>query len=218
MELREQSTKTEIVHLLKTTGGSEAKAIAGACGLTTVAVRRHLLQFRAAGLIQVKTERRPKGRPTTVHSLTALGDAEFPRDYEGFACDVLSSLRALDGEAKIYQVFRRRRKEMTARYLSRMKGKSLEQRVREVAAILTECGYMADVSPAGRGSFLLTEHNCALPRVAKCYPVTCEEELCLIRDLVGASVTRVSHVLAGDRRCSYLIQRKGTSTGASKPR
>lgn len=218
MELREQSTKTEIVHLLKTTGGSEAKAIAGACGLTTVAVRRHLLQFRAAGLIQVKTERRPKGRPTTVHSLTALGDAEFPRDYEGLACDVLSSLRALDGEAKIYQVFRRRRKEMTARYLSRMKGKSLEQRVREVAAILTECGYMADVSPAGRGSFLLTEHNCALPRVAKCYPVTCEEELCLIRDLVGASVTRVSHVLAGDRRCSYLIQRKGTSTGASKPR
>jgi predicted ArsR family transcriptional regulator len=181
-----------------------------------MAVRRHLLDLRAAGLIQVKTERRPKGRPTTVHSLTELGDAQFPRDYEGLACDVLSSLRALDGEAKVYQVFRHRRKEMIARYLSRMKGKSLEQRVREVAAILTECGYMADVSPAGRGSFLVTEHNCALPRVAKCFPVTCEEELCLIRDLVGASVTRVSHVLAGDRQCSYLIQRKGTSTG-SKP-
>ena len=216
-ELPEPSTKTQVLRILKTAGGSEAKAIAGACGLTTVAVRRHLLQFRAAGLIQVKTERRPKGRPTTVHSLTELGDAEFPRDYEGLACDVLSSLRALDGEAKICQVFRHRRKEMTARYLSRMKGKNLEQRVREVAVILTECGYMADVSPAGRGSFRVTEHNCALPRVAKCFPVTCEEELCLIRDLVGASVTRVSHVLAGDRQCSYLIQRKGTSPGASQP-
>jgi predicted ArsR family transcriptional regulator len=215
-DLPEQSTKTEILRFLKTAGGSEVKAIAGACGLTTMAVRRHLLDLRAAGLIQVKTERRPKGRPTTVHSLSELGDAEFPRDYEGLACDLLSSLSALDGEPKIRQVFRHRRQEMTARYLSRMKSKNLEQRVCEVAAILTECGYMADVSPTGRGSFLLTEHNCALPRVAKCFPVTCDEELCLIRDLVGASVTRVSHVLAGDRQCSYLIQRKKTPTGASK--
>ena len=215
-ELLEQSTKPEILRFLKTTGGSEAKAIAGACGLTTMAVRRHLLNLRAAGLLQVKTERRPKGRPTTVHSLTELGDAEFPRDYEGLACDVLSSLRALDGEAKICQVFRHRRKEMTACYLSRMKGKNLEQRVREVAAILTECGYMADVSPTGRGSFLLTEHNCALQRVAECFPVTCEEELCFIRELAGAEVTRVSHLLAGHYTCSYLIQEKGTSTGASQ--
>ena len=208
-ESLERSTKTEILRLLKTNGSAEAKAIAEACGLTTMAVRRHLLNLRAAGLIQVKIERRPKGRPTTVHLLSELGDAEFPRDYEGLTYDLLSSLSALDGEAKIRQVFRHRRKEMTARYLPRMKGKGLEQRVREVAAILTECGYMAEVSSAGRGSFLVTEHNCALPRVAKCFPVTCEEELCLIRDLVGASVTRVSHVLAGDRQCSYLIQRKG---------
>ncbi len=206
-EPTEQSTRTEILRFLKTNGGAEAKAIAKACGVTTVAVRRHLLNLRAAGLIQAKTERRPKGRPTTVYSLSESGDAEFPRDYEGLACDVLSSLGALDGEAKIFQVFRHRRKNMAARYLPRMKGKNLEQRVREVAAILTECGYMADASPAGRDSFLLTERNCALPRVAKCFPVTCEEELRLIRDLVGASVTRVSHMLAGDRRCSYLIQR-----------
>ena len=217
-ELAEQSTRTEILRFLKANGGAEAKAIAKACGPTTVAVRRHLLNLRAAGLIQAKTERRPKGRPTTVYSLTESGDAEFPRDYEGLACDVLSSLRVLDGEAKIFQVFRHRRKDMTARYLPRMKGKNLEQRVREVAAILTECGYMADASPTGRDSFLLTERNCAIPRVAKCFPITCEEELCLIRDLVGASVTRVSHMLAGDRTCGYLIQRKGTSTGASQTR
>jgi predicted ArsR family transcriptional regulator len=209
-ESGERSTGRGILRFLKTTVGSEAKAIAGAWGLTTMAVRRHLLNLRAAGLIQARIERRPKGRPTTVYSLTELGDAEFPRDYEGLACDVLSSLRALDGESKIHQVFRRRRKEMTARYLERMKGKDLEQRVREVAVILTECGYMATVSPEAKGSFLLTERNCALPRVAKSFPVTCEEELCLIRDLVGASVTRVNHILAGDRQCSYLIQRVGT--------
>jgi hypothetical protein len=84
-----------------------------------------------------------------------------------------------------------------------------------MAAILTECGYMADVLPAGRGRFLLTDHNCALPRVARSFPVTCEEELCLIRDLVGASVSRVRHLLAGDLQCSYLIQPR--SKDASVP-
>jgi DeoR family suf operon transcriptional repressor len=116
-------------------------------------------------------------------------------------------------EAKVNEVFRHSRKEMTARYLPRMKGKSREKRVREIAAILTECGYMADVTPTERGAFLLTEHNCALPRVAKCFPVTCEEELCFIRDLAGAEVTRSSHMLTGDRRCSYLIQREGKAAG-----
>lgn len=215
VESPEQSTRGQILGFLKTNTGSEAKAIAQACGLTTMAVRRHLLNLRVAGLIQGKTEWRPKGRPTTVYSLTELGDAEFPRDYEGLAYDLISSLRVLDGEAKVNLVFQRRRKDMTARYLPRMKGKNLEQRVREMATILTECGYMADMLPTGRDSFVLTEHNCAVPRVAKCFPITCEEELCLIRDLVGADVTRVRHMLAGDHQCSYLIQWKGTSTSAS---
>ena len=208
-ETAEQSTKMQILRLLKTKGGLEAKGIAEACGLTTMAVRRHLLGLRAAGLILGKTERRPKGRPTTVHSLSEAGDAGFPRDYEGLAFDVLAILRALDGEPKVLQVFRRRRKEMKTRFLPRMKGKNLEQRVREMAAILTECGYMGEVSPAARGCFLLTCHNCALPRVARSFPVTCEEELCLIRDLVGASVSRLRHLLAGDLQCSYLIQPRG---------
>ena len=95
---------------------------------------------------------------------------------------------------------------MTSRYVPRMKGKNLEQRVRETAAILSQCGYMAVVAPSGPGAFLLTEHNCAIPRVAECFPAACEEELHFIRDLVGAEVTRVSHRLAGDCHCSYLIQ------------
>ena len=204
----EQSTRTEILRFLKTNGGEEAKAIAKACGLTTVAVRRHLLNLRAAGLIQGKTERRPKGRPTTVHSLTESGDTEFPRHYERLACDVLSSLRALDGEAKVSQVFQRSRKDMTARYLPRMKGENLEQRVREMATILTECGYMAEATRSGPGHFVLTEHNCAIRDVARCYPVACQEELCLIRKLTGGNVTRISHLLAGSRDCSYLIEGK----------
>jgi predicted ArsR family transcriptional regulator len=105
-----------------------------------------------------------------LYSLTESGQAQFPRDYEGLATDLLSSVAELDGTDKVTQVLRQRSDHMTARYLSRMKGKNLEKRVREVAAILTEGGYMAEVKPLGRGLFLLTELNCAIPRVAKSFP------------------------------------------------
>ena len=215
-EPHEQSTRREILHFIKRHGAAEPRVLAESCGLTTMAVRRHLLKLRAEGLIQPRTERRPKGRPATLYSLTELGDAEFPREYDRLAYDSLTCLKVLDGEAKVKRVFRQRRVGMTARYAPRMNGKNLEQRVRETAAILSECGYMAVVARSGPRAFLLTEHNCAIPRVAECFPVACEEELHLIRELVGAQVTRVSHRLAGDCHCSYLI-RSPSATSASRP-
>lgn len=211
----EQSTKTEILRLLKAHGHLEAKAIAQFCGLTTMAVRRHLLRLRADRVIQTNTEHRPKGRPATLYSLTDLGDAQFPRDYAALATELLSSLELLDGKSKIEAVFRRRRSYLIGRYSNRVRGEDLEKRVRETAAVLTDCGYMAEVEVAGPGRFLLIEHNCAIREVAKCYPVACQEELCLIGGLCGGSVARVSHVLAGDRHCSYSVEEGG---GSKRPR
>ena len=210
-KVNEHSTRTEILHLLKAHGHLEAKAIAEFCGFTTMAVRRHLLRLCADRVIQTRTERRPKGRPTTLYSLTDLGDAQFPRDYAALATELLSSLELLDGKSKIEAVFRRRRSNLIARYGHRVRGEDLEKRVREMAAVLTDCGYMAEVEVAGSGRFLLIEHNCAIREVAECYPVACQEELCLIGELCGGSVARASHVLAGDRHCSYLVEEGGGS-------
>jgi predicted ArsR family transcriptional regulator len=202
----EQPTAAAILHFLKANGDSEIKAIAEFCKLTKMAVRRHLLKFREAGLVNIRTERRPQGRPAHLCSLTELGDAQFPRDYLGLACDLLSTLVVLDGEAKVKEVFRKRRRIMTAHWKPQVTGGNLEQRVCETAAILTECGYMAQVATSRQGGFVLTEQNCAIPEVAKCFPAACEEELYFIRDLVDAEVTRVSHRLAGDGQCCYVVR------------
>jgi predicted ArsR family transcriptional regulator len=192
------------------------KAVANFCGLTAMAVRRHLLHLSADRLIQSKTERRPRGRPAKVYSLTEAGDAQFPRDYAGLVGEIFSSLQLLDGKAKIDAVFRKRRSNLKARYTERVQDLNLESRVRETAAILTECGFMAEAQPAGPGRFLLVERNCAIRDVARCYPVACHEELCLIRDLSGGSVTRVAHLLAGDAHCSYVIERKNRTRAGGR--
>lgn len=220
LESREESTRKTILHFLKRRDEADAKAVAKFCGLTTMAVGRHLLKLKADGLIQTRSERRSRGRPAAVHSLTDDGDGQFPRDYAGLAIDVLSSLVQLDGQEKVRQVFRKRRTTMQARYRSRTKGKKFEERVHEVADVLTECGYMAEVETLGHEELLLTLCNCAIRDVAKRFPETCDEELCLIRSLAGGKVTRVSHLMAGDRHCSYRICAKSASRAArgAKPR
>jgi predicted ArsR family transcriptional regulator len=217
LKFQEESTRKLVLQLLKRQGNADAKTIAKFCGLTTMAVGRHLLKLSSEGLIQSRLERRPRGRPAAVHSLTEQGDGHFPRDYAGVATEVLASLVQLDGPEKVKQVFRQRRGTMEAGYRGRTKGKGFEQRVRAVAAVLTECGYMAEVESMNPGEFLLTLGNCAIRDVAKRFPEACDEELCLVRNLVNAKVTRVSHLLAGDRHCSYRIcpkgRRKGNSAG-----
>ena len=176
-----ESTRRAILTFLKVHGGSEVKGIAEFCGLTAMAVRRHLLNFLANGLLQTRTQRRPQGRPVKIYFLTELGDAQFPRDYAGFASDLLSTLVVLDGEAKVKKVFRRRRSSMMIRYKARVKGKSVEERVCETAAILTECGYMAEAAPSESRAFSLTERHCQMfPRCLRggtvLHPGSCRRE------------------------------------------
>jgi predicted ArsR family transcriptional regulator len=204
----EQSTRWDILQFLKRNGCSEAKQIAEHCGLSTMAISRHLAQLKAEQLIAGTVERRPRGRPTAVYVLTDLGDAKFPRDYGGLAREMLTALEASDGENKVNEVFRRRRQDMSADCKKRVRGKGFESRVRETAQILTERGYMAEAEKQQDGSFLLTEYNCAIRDVAQCFPAACHEELHFLEDLTGGNARRRSHLVAGDCNCSYLITRR----------
>jgi predicted ArsR family transcriptional regulator len=217
-ESQEESTQKAVLGFLKRRGLADAKTIAQFCGLTTMAVGRHLLKLQAEGLIETTSRRHSGGRPAAMYSLTEKGDSQFPREYACLANELLFNLVQLEGTDKVRKLFRKRRSAMEALFEPRVEGKTFEQRVQAAAEILTECGYMADAERVDHGVFLLTEHNCAIRDVARCFPVACEEELVLIRDLVGGEVSRVSHLLAGDCHCSYRIAPKdgGKRTAGSR--
>ena len=56
-----------------------------------------------------------------------------------------------------------------------------------------------------RGGYRIVEHNCAIFRVAMGHPSACAAELEMFADVLGADVVRESHIVAGDRCCSYRI-------------
>jgi len=184
---QEASTRRSILEYLKKQGSADVRGIAEFCALTTMAVGRHLLRLRADGLIETKSQRPSRGRPAAVYSLTEQGDAQFPRDYAALTNDLLRCVAELDGREKVRELFRKCRRVVEQRFKPKTDGKPFERRVRELAEVLTECGYMAEVEQEGR-EFLLIEHNCAIRNVAECFPEACEEELILIKNLAEGEV------------------------------
>jgi len=82
---------------------------------------------------------------------------------------------------------------------------SLAERVRELAVLQDEQGYLANAVIGSDGTIRLREHNCAILDVARGTRAACDAELDLFREVLGADVVRETHIASGDRCCSYRI-------------
>ena len=81
----------------------------------------------------------------------------------------------------------------------------LVDRVRELAVIQADNGYLADAVLDPDGTIRLRENNCAIYHVANGSPAACQAELDLFTEVLGAEVVREQHIASGDRSCSYRI-------------
>jgi predicted ArsR family transcriptional regulator len=83
---------------------------------------------------------------------------------------------------------------------------SLEGRVRALARLRDETGYMAEVGPRHGTTRELLEHNCPILSIASHYPEACEVERRLFQSLLRADVNTSHRVVAGAPVCRFLIR------------
>lgn len=198
-------TRRQIVELLKRRGETDAETIATTLRMTTSAARQHLTALAHDGLVAYRTERSGPGRPRHLHRLTTAGDALFPRNYGELANELLEYVEAED-PALVQRIFDRRAERRYQRARVRTEGLPLSQKVAVIARILDEDGYLADFTVRPDGTFVITEHNCAVLAVAQRYRHACSTELTFLQALLPeASVTRVAHRLGGAHVCAYEI-------------
>jgi len=202
--MSELSTRRQIMQQLRTQGSQTAQQLATTLGITSMGVRRHLTTLERDGLVQVRTQRQPAGRPTFLYYLTEMGLDTFPKSYDLLATQVLDVVRATEGDGRVAEIFSGRMDQLYDQYGPRMAGKDLEQRVRELARIQEEAGYMARWEKV-EGGYLLKEQNCAIYRVACRFQDACQFELELFRRLLSADLQRVEHQVKGDLACTYFI-------------
>jgi DeoR family transcriptional regulator, suf operon transcriptional repressor len=210
------TTRRGILLLLKKRGEAGAADLAAALGITVSGVRQHLAGLLAAGLVTHRQERHGPGRPALRYSLASAGEALFPRFYSELTNELLAYAEDED-PGLLDKVFERRRRRRVEDARKRLAGKPFAERVAELTAILDADGYLADFSRRRDGSYLVTEHNCAILGVAQRYGLACSTEIEFLREaLPDATIERVAHRLAGQHVCSYEIRLAKARTKSGK--
>jgi DeoR family transcriptional regulator, suf operon transcriptional repressor len=201
-------TRREILQALKKRGELSADELAEQLGLTTSGVRQHLVGLTSDGFVAHRQVREGPGRPRHCYHLTSAADALFPRAYSELTNELLGY--ADDEEPELVErLFERRRRRRVDGARERLAGLDFPAKVAELAAILDEDGYLADFQAQPDGTFLVTEHNCAILGVARRYGQACSSEIEFLREaLPEASIERVQHMIAGAHSCSYEIKLK----------
>jgi DeoR family transcriptional regulator, suf operon transcriptional repressor len=198
-------TKRALLNNLKKRGDLSAEELAGALDMTVSGVRQQLSGLQRDGLVAFDEVRSGPGRPRYVYRLTSAAYGLYPRAYAEITNELLEYVEDADPEL-LEAIFAKRRERRIERAQARMAKKAFPQQVQELTKILDEDGYLADYTELDDGTWLVTEHNCAIFGVAMRYGQACSSEIEFIRTVLSkAQVDRVSHMIAGEHHCSYRI-------------
>ena len=205
----------EVLYALKRRGEATTDQLATALGITVSGARQHLAALADDGLVtstDAPRQQGQRGRSGQLHRLTARDEPLFPKAYGELTNQLLGYL---DDES-VQSVFIRRRDDRIAQAQGRLaRRRSFAARVRELAAILDEDGYLASFEQVDRSHFTITEHNCAILSVAREHPHACSSEIDFIRAaLPEATVERTTHMVTGAHSCTYSVSLPNRHDGA----
>jgi predicted ArsR family transcriptional regulator len=204
------SLRRDLLLRLRLDGPSSPDQLAERIGASRTGVLQQLRALEAAHLVSRQTVRHGVGRPRHLYDVTADAQDLFPSNYDGLASGLLAAIQAVGGDDLLDQVFAARRCQLGNRVREQMTERvapeaPLFDRVRELAVIQGDQGYLADATLGPDGTIRLREHNCAIYHIAAGSPAACQAELELFSEILGAEVVREQHIASGDRCCSYRI-------------
>jgi len=199
---------SKLLYTLKSRGPLATNALAQALGITVVGARQHLAKLHAERLVAFDDQAGEIGRPKRIWRLSAKGHGRFPDTHGDLTVNLIGGIRSLFGEAGLDRLIAARQESAVTAYRKALEHCSgLEDRIRTIARLRTEEGYMAEVEAQPDGSFLLVENHCPICAAAKACQGFCRSELELFRAAFGAetSVMRQEHLLSDGRRCVYRV-------------
>jgi len=194
----------DILLELKRSQPLTAKELAQKLGVSPNAIRHHLKELEAEGLIAYGREQRGVGAPTFAFRLSAAGEELFPRRYEEALTEVLQRVSEKGGRSAVVELLEDHYAALTRKVQSELDGVAASDRVAAIARLMSDAGYMAEWQ-AAEGTFWLSEHNCAIRAVAERYPEVCAAEEKFLQAVLGAAVDRRTHIVSGCNACEYAI-------------
>jgi predicted ArsR family transcriptional regulator len=203
------NTAERILFLLKTRGAQTAQGLADELELSSMGARKHLESWHEKGLVTFEDSAEKQGRPCRRWQLNDAGHARFPDRHSDLTVQMLQQVRQVFGEKGLNQIIAARESETLNSYTqATSKVKPLKSKLKVLAEIRSQEGYMAEILPHEEGGFLLVENHCPICAAAKECQQFCRSELAIFQKSLGDAcvVERTEHLQSGARRCVYWVK------------
>ena len=218
----ERSTRGRIARLILENGPVTAADLSARLGLTPAAVRRHLDNLLADGMIETRIARpyghRGRGRPARLFAMTDAGRSAFEHAYDDLATSALRFLAETGGPRAVAEFAQRQVSELERKYRPAVESAGAGERVQALAEALSADGYAAcasDAPAAAGGGEQLCQHHCPVAHVAEQYPELCEAETEAFSRLLGTPVQRLATIAHGDGICTTHVTPPGLAHNRS---
>ncbi len=208
-------TRERVATTIMENGPSTAAALAERLGLTPAAVRRHLDQLLADGVLEAREPRmrgpRGRGRPAKVFVITDTGRDHFGHAYDALATDALRFVQQSGGDDAVSAFAHQRLAVFEERVRPLIEAAKPGDRARVLAEALTGDGYAASVEDTASGE-QICQHHCPVAHVAGEFPQLCEAETEMFSSLLGTHVQRLATIANGDGVCTTHLPHQTTAT------
>lgn len=199
-----QGTRDRILEIIIERGELRVEQLCRDLDITAAAVRRHLDNLRADGLVDARSEKQATGRPYHVYHATELAAGEMPAGYADLMERMLKSLESRHETQDVATVVA---ESLASRHSSEVAASgSAEQkdRIESVTASLREDGILQRWYSSEDGFHLVNE-SCPYLKAAEISNLPCESDHKAIEMLLGHSVKQVGRIVDGASCCEYLV-------------
>lgn len=210
-----ERTRDEVVRILHDQGTCSVAELAEAIGVSAGSARRHLDLMIGEGLVDVRLERQPRGRPVTRYSLSEAGEERsasvhyarlLERIYPALNGLPEAAVSGQDGQAVLARVFDGISEEIARTYAPRVHSSVLATRVVEVADALRGEGILTDVVSED-GQYRLRNVSCPYRSAAEGTHVACAADRRTIELLLGEPVQQLTTIVEGSPSCEYIVSK-----------
>ncbi|HZY69746.1 MAG TPA: MarR family transcriptional regulator [Thermoplasmata archaeon] len=203
------SQRRRVLLFLKEHPDASLEEVARSLGVSKVAALRHVASLETDRLVAREYRAEGVGRPKVRFRLTAESGTLFPQAYAEMSIFALNFVERGQGRDAVVRLLQERTHELVNEHRGRMQQPELGERVRALAKIRDEGGYMAEVGRRRGATQELLEHNCPILAIAQKFPEACDVERRMFETLLRAKVDTTHRVVANDHVCRFLIRPKG---------
>jgi len=214
-------TRDQVARTILEGGPASAVDLAEKLSITPTGIRRHLETLIAEGVLTAREPYqgravRGRGRPSKVFVMTDSGREKFEHSYDDLAVAALKFMASKNGSHLVDEFAQSRANEFVRKGEQiKSSSKSVSEKSKALAKLLTKEGYSATTDKMGNGEEIC-QHHCPIAHVASEFPQLCEAETAAFSEILGTHVQRLATIAHGDGVCTTFIPSNISQTRKTK--